>query len=384
MRKIQKRTRVDSSGKTITFYVARYLGPDGREHSKVFNGRTKRHAEQWVESEQAKHPGDWVDPRAGRIKVKDWAPRWLDSVRATLKPKTEAGYESLLRSRVLPALAGFSVNAVRPSDVQRWIGDMQEEGLSPSRIHQAFVVTSQLFAAAVRDNLITRNPCGGVKVPPLVRREAAYFEPEVIERIASALAPPTDLLVRILGTLGLRFGEAAALRRRSVDLLRGRLRIESSLAEVRGRHVFGPTKTHARRDVPLPGTIAGELREHLEERVAADLNALVFAGPKGAPLRYSVFYHKVWQPTLLELRLPAVGLHVLRHSAAAALISDGASPKAVQTILGHCSAAFTLTVYGHIFEADLDDLAERIDSRLRRNTGSGRDRGGDDLASRRP
>jgi len=63
--------------------------------------------------------------------------------------------------------------------------------------------------------------------------------------------------------------------------------------------------------------------------------------------------------------MPVVGVHVLRHSAAAALISSGASPKAVQSILGHRSAAFTLTVYGHLFEADLDEVATRLELTLR-------------------
>jgi hypothetical protein len=49
------------------------------------------------------------------------------------------------------------------------------------------------------------------------------------------------------------------------------------------------------------------------------------------------------------------GLHVLRHSAAAVL--TGASAKRVRSVLGHAPAAFTLTVCGHIFNADLDDLA---------------------------
>jgi len=44
------------------------------------------------------------------------------------------------------------------------------------------------------------------------------------------------------------------------------------------------------------------------------------------------------------------------------MIQAGASPKAVQVILGHRSAAFTLSVYGHLFDADLDDLAARLDS----------------------
>ena len=79
----------------------------------------------------------------------------------------------------------------------------------------------------------------------------------------------------------------------------------------------------------------------------------MFQGPQGGNLRYGAFYHRRWLPTLEALGLPPVGLHVLRHSAAARMIQAGGSPKAVQAILGHRSAAFTLSVYGHLFDADL-------------------------------
>jgi hypothetical protein len=46
------------------------------------------------------------------------------------------------------------------------------------------------------------------------------------------------------------------------------------------------------------------------------------------------------------------------------MIGAGASPKSVQAILGHRSAAFTLTVYGHVFDADLDELAARLDGEM--------------------
>jgi hypothetical protein len=51
------------------------------------------------------------------------------------------------------------------------------------------------------------------------------------------------------------------------------------------------------------------------------------------------------------------------------MIRAGASPKTVQTVLGHASAAFTLTVYGHIFDADLDDLADRLEMLRREGDG---------------
>jgi integrase len=171
--------------------------------------------------------------------------------------------------------------------------------------------------------------------------------------------------VRVLGVLGLRFGEAAALRRRSVDLLRRRLRVQESLAELSGHLSFGPTKSHQTRSVPLPPSIRSALEEHLKSTVPAVGDALIFTSPNGAPLRHSTFTNRVWKPALNKLQLPAVGIHVLRHSAAARMIQSGASPKAVQSILGHASAAFALTVYGHLFDEDLDALADTLDSSSR-------------------
>jgi integrase len=65
---------------------------------------------------------------------------------------------------------------------------------------------------------------------------------------------------------------------------------------------------------------------------------------------------RLWRPVLDQLKVPAVGLHTLRHSAAARMIAAGAQPKMIQKVMGHWSVAFTLTVYGHIFDDDLDDL----------------------------
>ncbi len=339
---------------------ARYRDPDGRERSRTFSRRVD--ADRFLATvEAAKVRGDWIDPTLGRRRLDDWAAAWLARVGPALKPKTVATYNSLLRSRILPALGAHSLGALRPGDVQAFIAEMEGAGLSTSRIRQAHVVLAEILDAAVRDGLVSRNAARGVKLPPLERREAAYLEPEVVDEIADAMPEPSyRLLVRVLGVLGLRFGEAAALQRRSVDLLRRRLRIEESIAEVSAGLVRGPTKTHATRSVPLPRSLAKELEEHLASTPGGPDSPL-FVGARGGLLRYSVFYRRVWRPTLTRLGLASVGVHVLRHSAAARMIAAGASAKAVQSVLGHGSAAFTLTVYGHMFDADLDDLAARID-----------------------
>jgi integrase len=256
--------------------------------------------------------------------------------------------------------------------------------VSASRIRQAVVVLSKALDAARRDNLIATNPARGVDRPTLDRREARFLEPAVVAAIVDAAPAPYDLAIRMLGTLGLRFGELAALRRDDVDVLRRRLRIDESLTEVGGRLVLGSTKTHTERTVPLAPSIAAALAAHLAD-VPDDPTAFVFTMPGGGPLGYSNFRRRVWLPALHTAGVEKIGVHALRHSAAAALISGGSSPKDVQTVLGHRSAGFTLTVYGHLFESDLDAIGDRMEAALAyAQTGTRRAAGSDGVVLEHP
>lgn len=279
---------------------------------------------------------------------------------ANTQPKTFASYESLLRSRILPTFGQRQARSLKPSDVSAWVGQMIEAGVSPSRIRQAHIVLRLVLEQAVQDGYIVRNPAVGVKLPRIEHREAPYFEPDVVDGIASALESPYDAFVAVLGICGPRFGEAAALRRRHVDGLRRRLLIQESLAEVSGRLIFGPTKSHARRSIPIPTSVVEMLNPLLADKGPDEL---IFTGPRGGALRYGNFLHRTWHPVLADLGLPKVGVHVLRHSAAVRIVGAGGSAKTLQTVLGHRSAAFSLTVYGHLFDADLDALADRLDER---------------------
>ncbi len=76
-------------------YRARYVGPDGTEKSKSFPDRQKRLAEQWlanVEVDIAR--GQYIDPRAGRLTLRQYAERWWDRSRWTLGPSSVPKCES--------------------------------------------------------------------------------------------------------------------------------------------------------------------------------------------------------------------------------------------------------------------------------------------------
>jgi integrase len=68
----------------------------------------------------------------------------------------------------------------------------------------------------------------------------------------------------------------------------------------------------------------------------------------------------------MRLRVPGVEVasHGLRHFAASALISVGASVKQVQAFLGHSSAVIALRTCAHMFPGDEDRTRNVLDAAL--------------------
>lgn len=341
---------------------ARYMTPDGQERSRTFERKVD--AERYVASvETDKVRGAWVDPRLSKTTFGEWAASWRSTV-VHLKPKTREGYDSLLATHILPEFAHTPLAAITTVKVKGWIAELTRSGLSSSRVRQSYQLFSMVLKAAVESEYLAKTPCVGVRIPRVTKREAEILTEEQIEAVAAAIDQPEHrTLIYVLAYGGLRWGEACALRRRRCDLLRSRIEVVESLAELSGHFEFGETKTYARRWVRLPRFVSDMVALHLRDSVADDPDALVFTSETGTPIRNSNFGRRVWHPALEAAGLPAtVRVHDLRHSCASLLIRQGASIKAVQQQLGHSTPMVTLNVYAHLFNDDLDRLYEGLDA----------------------
>ncbi len=98
----------------------------------------------------------------------------------------------------------------------------------------------------------------------------------------------------------------------------------------------------------------------------------MFAARGGGVLRIATVQTRVFNPAVAKLRgideegkpttdWPRPTMHDLRHTAASLSISAGANVKAVQTMLGHKSAALTLDTYADLFPDDLEAVADALD-----------------------
>jgi len=345
----------------------RYRDPSGRERSKTF--KKKSDADRFaagIETDMVR--GLWISPDKGRLPFTHYAKVWLATLDA--KPKTIAGYESILSRWVLPRFGACRISHVTWNSIEEFKVELLDLGKAPQTVINILNVVKPVLQVAVRDGAITTNPAQNVRLPNRATAPVARFESaETIAALAATMDGQSGLIVLLAAFTGLRAGECAALRVQDVDLLRGRLTVRNSVSEVRGEAVLTTTKNGRVRTVALPPSLRDRLADHLARPViTSDATAFVFTSPNGTVLRHSNFYKRVFKPAAAAFGLEGFRFHDLRHSCAAMLIEDGAHPKAIMERLGHSSINVTLDVYGHLFpsldEALTDGLEQRLNGAL--------------------
>lgn len=346
---------------------ARYVDSSGREVAKGF-GR-KVDAQKWLdEVTSAIVTGTYIAPGAGSVTIGELYMQWVGTF-GHLKATTKAARESAWITHVRDAWEATPVCEIQTSAVRAWVNQLVAQGSSAPTIETALGVLRMILGLAVEDRRIASNPCNGVKAPRREHSRRAYLTHQQVADLAAAMTRD-GLVVRFLAYTGLRYGEMAALTVADFDMLRRRVQVRRSVTEVKGKLEWSTPKNHERRSVPFPRFLTDDLARRMAGKGRDDL---VFAAPGGGVLRIATFRTRVFNPAVAKLRgidddgkpttdWPRPTMHDLRHTAASLSISAGANVKAVQTMLGHKSAALTLDTYADLFPDDLEAVADALDA----------------------
>ncbi len=339
---------------------ARYRDSAGKEHARHFARRVD--AQAWLDGvTTAVQTGAYVDPVRARKTVGELSEQWLVG-KVNLKPSTQALYESILSTHILPRWRDVPLTRVEHGDVQTWVAGLVASRLSPSHVRDLVGVLSGVLGLAVRDRRLPSNPALGVDLPRRTKRRRRYLTASEVETLAEAAGSDGRLAVLVLAYCGLRWCELAALRVSSIDFLRRRLVVAEAMIEVHGHLVWGTPKSHEARSVPIPRVLIDDLAAQVEGK---HRNDLAFTTAKGAPLRNRNARRSWFDDAATAIGEPGLTPHELRHTAASLAVSAGANVKAVQAMLGHASAAMTLDTYADLFDDDLDAVADRLDEVVR-------------------
>jgi integrase len=257
-----------------------------------------------------------------------------------------------------------TVENVTADDDRDWIVARRKAGASPKTIANYHGLLSAVFKSAVEKELITRNPCEGVKLPP-IDDDTEDDEDKVFltEREFALLRlcmheDDRDFLTVAVGT-GLRWGELTALKLKDLNLDTSPATLTVRRAwktngrgefalEQHGRFYLGKPKTkESRRRITIAPLVVEALRRAVVGRGPDDL---VFGALRGGRLDQGNWYESRWQRAIKAAQ--AKGLtktprfHDLRHTHAAWLISAGVPLPVIQKRLGHKSIQITVDVYG--------------------------------------
>lgn len=357
-------------------WLARYVDDHGEEHTKSFD--RKIDGQQWLDAQMSTLvQGTHVAPSAGRELIRHTGKRWLEA-QGHLKDTTGSTRRYTWNTHVEPKWGETAVRDVHKGDIRTWIAEMVTAGVGVPTIENAVGVLRMILEWAVDEQQIPRNPCTGVRLPRRRHNPRGYLTHAQVEQLALEVTE-NSTVVRFLAYTGLRWGEMAALKVSSFDMHRRRVNVLEAVAEVEGRLVWSTTKGHERRSVPFPSFLAPELSALIRPKAK---DSLVFQSAEGATLRVSTYRPRVFKPAVERLRknvqeardkefattggvrtpiFPIITPHDLRHTAASLAISAGANVKAVQTMLGHKSAALTLDTYADLFPDDLEAVADALD-----------------------
>lgn len=183
MASVEKRQR--TPGGKIT-WRAMYRTPERQQRSKSFERKVD--AARFLTSiESSKLGGSYVDPTRSVVTVGDLAHTWLAG-KVNLKPSTHERYSGVVRVQIEQRWGSVRLADVTHSAVQSWVGELAARR-SAATVRKAHGVLSLIFASAVRDGRLARNPSEGISLPRVIATEHTYLKQEQVDDLAHACGP---------------------------------------------------------------------------------------------------------------------------------------------------------------------------------------------------
>ena len=250
------------------------------------------------------------------------------------------------------------VDAVNADVCRDYAAERTRQGVKPGTIWTELTRLRSCLNWAAKRHAIARAPYVWVpsKPPP---RNTVLSEDQARSLIDACVSPHLRLFVVLALTTGARSGAILGLTWDRVDFERG-------LIDFREPEVINPlTKRVRKARAVVP--IADEVRAALQTAKAGTLSEYVIEwdGQRVAKVR------KGFEMAARRAGLPAgTTPHVLRHTAASWLDSEGVAMERISRLLGHRDLNTTRTIYAKPDVETLRPSAEVLSMRLKRSKGS--------------
>lgn len=376
---------------SVTKRVYEYTGKDGQVRTReVWRARvwtypphgprkeiedefpTWKEAKKWEGEQRGRARGRNVDLERTTLAASGLWERAEPVLRRRLAPRTFGYYRDGWDDRVMHTFGNMKVGSISVGDVERAQAEWTRKG-SVHVARQARYALSAVLSIAVRDGLLPANPARSAESSKAEKRKrqerkvGMTLTPAQLRALVAAVRelPAGEryaVMVDLMGSAGLRYGETAALQVGDLDLARGVLTVQRSVSEMtkddagdlatdywrEGNLVWGPPKGGKDRIVPVPKHLVEPLREltlgqrrtvqvFRSERTEYVIRGNVLKTKLAVETKTSEGMETVrgWGPFVAALGFAGMRVHDLRATAATNYLSAGVPPHVVRDILGH-------------------------------------------------
>ena len=285
------------------------------------------------------------------------------SVERGFSPNSLAAYENDLKQIIIYLQNEKSINdfsEVSRDDILDFMDERNEQGAEVATIARKLVSAKVFFRWLCEEDLLKKSVLEVIDGPRLQRALPGYLTTDEVEKLLNLYRKSQDplekrnqILLETLYASGLRASELIGMKLNQIQL-------EKNYFRVHGKG--GKTRL-----VPFYEQLAADLLDYINHYRPLLTNAEsphdeLLLSKTGQPLTRQ----RVWQ-VVQEMTIEAgiskhVYPHMIRHSFASHLLSNGADLRSIQEMLGHADIS-TTQIYTHIDQDRLKSIHKQFHPR---------------------
>ncbi|MDR2907597.1 MAG: site-specific integrase [Bacteroidales bacterium] len=277
---------------------------------------------------------------------------WKTDKKQYVKKSSYSAYVLLLENHLLPVFG--NKHHIEEIDVQMFVFQKLNEGLSQKSIKDMLIVLKMILKFGAKNKYFEYIPFD-IQFPT----EREKHDVEVLgktnqKRIMNYVQENftfKNLGVYICLSTGIRIGEICALTWNDIDTEAGIISIRRTIQRIYimengGKYtelvIDTPKTKHSIRDIPMTNNLLKILKP-MKKIVNGNFFVLTNDVKPTEPRTYRNYYKKL----MVDLHIPKLKFHGLRHSFATRCIESNCDYKTVSVILGHSNITTTLNLYVH-------------------------------------
>lgn len=335
-------------------------------------GSTYEECEQRADEKKSIIDAGHIQRPHSDITLSDFYKVWQTGREVEIAPSTR--YTNDTRFGYIKDMIGhLQVAEITPTDIKSVRAALRKR-LSVTTVNDVTTMLKSLFNSAIDDDIITTNPCRGLKglrdedsVPATETYHRALTEEEQKLFFQYAKNSWYYEVYAFMILTGCRIGEVGALTWGDVDYKQGLISINKTVTRISNTEwgIGKPKTKSSKRKIPLSNAVKEVLTSQRRKTNTINSADRIFQTKSGLLLQRNLVNQdiravlkRIEEQTLmlaiahddvrLVKRIEHFTSHAFRDTFATRAIEQGMKPNTLKKILGHSSIRITMDIYAHV------------------------------------